>query len=247
MATAQVADLLRQADVPTTPWPSTRKAVELATQQPPVSRVSRRISSIPSNGPTKPKPRWAKIADGPNKNAKNLARLAEVLAGFGYLKEAAHSTDRSRFKLDADDFGLRLKLAEYDHRLERYDDAEIQLTAAAKLAEKDEEKAGVLEARVKNDQGAGRLAARIETLRKALEGDKDATAERWEVLARYLEADTKLPEAVRATDQAIALDPRSIRAWTLAARVRESAGNLETPPTPCGGWPRSTVATGPSI
>ena len=46
------------------------------------------------------------------------------------------------------------------------------------------------------------------------------------VFARYLEADRQLPEAVRAADRAIELDPRSIRAWTLAARVRESAGSL---------------------
>ena len=46
------------------------------------------------------------------------------------------------------------------------------------------------------------------------------------MLARYLEADAKLPEAVRAADKAIEIDPRSIPAWTLAARVRESAGSL---------------------
>ena len=46
------------------------------------------------------------------------------------------------------------------------------------------------------------------------------------MLARYLEADGKLPEAVRAADKAIEIDPRSIPAWTLAARVRESAGSL---------------------
>ena len=31
---------------------------------------------------------WAKIAEGSNRNARNLGRLAEVLAGFGYVKEA---------------------------------------------------------------------------------------------------------------------------------------------------------------
>ena len=46
------------------------------------------------------------------------------------------------------------------------------------------------------------------------------------MLARYFEADGKLPEAVRAADKAIEIDPRSIPAWTLAARVRESAGSL---------------------
>ena len=117
-------------------------------------------------------------------------------------------------------------LAGYANRLERYDEAETQLEAAAKLSEHDEERTAVVEARVKNDQAAGRLEMRIEGLRKELEGDQNATAERWRILARYLEADAKLPEAVRAVDRAIAIDPRSIPAWTLAARIRESAGSL---------------------
>src|SRR5262249_46826924 len=53
-----------------------------------------------------------------------------------------------------------------------------------------------------------------------------APASAWCDLARYLEADTKLPEAVRAVEKAVEIDPRSITAWTLAARVRESAGSL---------------------
>ncbi len=65
----------------------------------------------------------------------------------------------------------------------------------------------------------------------------------WRVLARYLEADAKLPEAVRAADRAIAIDPRSIPAWTLAARVRESAGSLgDAADGACAAWPRSTGA-----
>jgi lipopolysaccharide biosynthesis regulator YciM len=83
-----------------------------------------------------------------------------------------------------------------------------------------------VEARVKNDLAANRVPQRIEALRKELEGAKPATAEQWDVLARYLEADGKLPEAVGAVDKAIQAEPRSIAAWTLAARVRESAGNL---------------------
>ena len=45
-------------------------------------------------------------------------------------------------------------------------------------------------------------------------------------LARYLEADGKLPEAVRAADRAVQVEPRSVPAWAMAARLRESAGNL---------------------
>ncbi len=169
---------------------------------------------------------WAKIAEGPNKNAKNLTRLAEVLAGFGYVKDAIAPLTEA-VALDKDDFGLRLKLADYAHRLERYDDAEVQLTAASKLAEKDEEKDGVLEARVKNDQAAGRLAARIEAIaqRAGRRQSRDGRA----MGASWLVTWRPIPSSPRRFARPIGrsrLDPRSIPAWTLAARVRESAGNL---------------------
>ena len=85
----------------------------------------------------------------------------------------------------------------------------------------------MLESRIKNDQAAGQLTERGEALRKELEaaGGK-APAASWSRLARYLEADGKLPEAGRAIDRAIEADPRSVPAWALAARIRESAGNL---------------------
>ena len=70
------------------------------------------------------------------------------------------------------------------------------------------------------------MARRVESLQKEIDNDKSPTAEKWDTLARYLEADGKLPEAVRAAEKAIEVEPRSIPAWTLAARVRESAGNL---------------------
>src|SRR6202044_3984344 len=92
---------------------------------------------------------WGQIAAGPNRTARNLGRLGEVLAGFGYLKEAVDPLSES-VRLDKEDFDLRLKLAELFHRLERFDDAEVHLAAAAKLAEKDEQKTSVLESRVKN-------------------------------------------------------------------------------------------------
>ena len=53
-----------------------------------------------------------------------------------------------------------------------------------------------------------------------------STAAAWCVLARYLEADTKLPEAVRAAERAVLVDPRSIPAWTLppGARIGRQPG-----------------------
>jgi predicted Zn-dependent protease len=224
VTTAQVADLLRQAELTEPALELYRKAAALAPTNPQYHEyIGEYLHNL--KRPDEAKAEWAKIAEGANRNAKTLARLSEVLAGFGYVKEALPPLDEA-IALEADSFDLRLKLASLDHRLEKFDDAETQLAAAAKLAEKDEEKAAVLDARVKNDQAANRLAGRIETLRKELEGNPKPTAGAWCVLARYLEADAKLPEAVRAADKALEIDPRSISAWTQAARLRESAGSL---------------------
>ena len=224
VATAQVADLLRQAEMVDDSLALYRKAIELAPNN---AQYREYLGEYFHNlkRPDEAKAAWAKIADGANKNAKNLTRLAEVLAGFGYVKDAVTPLTEA-VDQEKDDFSLRLALAGYLTRLERNDEAEAQLAVAGKLAERDEEKIAVLEARVKNDQAASRLAARIEGMTKQLEKAPDAAAEEWIALARYFEADMKLPEAVRAADKATELDPRSVRAWTLAARVRESAGSL---------------------
>ena len=171
VTTAQVADLLRQAEMTDDALALYKKAAELAPANP---QYHEYIGEFLHNlkRPDQARAAWAKIADGTNKNPKNLARLAEVLAGFGYLKEAVPALSEA-VKLEADNFDYHLKLADYLHRLERYDDAETELAAARRLAEKDEEKDAVLEARVKNDQAAGRLAQRIDSLQKELDNDTE--------------------------------------------------------------------------
>ena len=224
VTTAQVADLLRQADLVDDALALYKKAAVLAPTNPQYHEyIGEYLHNL--KRPDEARAAWAQIADGPNRNPKNLARLAEVLAGFGYLKEAMPPLTEA-VKLEADNFDYRLKLADFLHRLERYDQAETELAAARRLAQKEEEKDAVLEARVKNDQAADRLPKRIEALTQELAGTPPGTAEQWSVLARYFEADAKLPEAVRAAERAIQIDPRSIPAWTLAARIRESAGSL---------------------
>ncbi len=224
VTTAQVADLLRQAELTDQALELYRKAATLAPTNPQYHEyIGEYLHNL--KRPDEAKAAWAKIAEPPNRNAKTLARLSEVLSGFGYIQEALPPLTEA-VRLEPDSFDPRLKLAALDHRLEQFDDAEAELTSAQKLAERDEEKDAVLEARVKNDQAAGRLTQRAETLRKELEGDGKSTAAAWCNLARYLEADTKLPEAVRAAEKAALTDPRSIPAWTLLARVRESAGSL---------------------
>ncbi len=221
---AQVADLLRQAELTDDALALYRKAAALAPANPQYREyIGEYLHNLKRADEAKAE--WAKIADGANRSSKTLARLSEVLAGFGYLKDALPPLTEA-VGLEPDSFDLRLKLASLNHRLEKYDDAETQLAAAAKLAEKDEEKDAVLDARVKNDQAANRVAQRVETMQRELAAAPQPSAPAWSVLARYLEADGKLPEAVRAADKAIEIDPRSVPAWTLAARLRESAGSL---------------------
>ena len=224
VTTAQVADLLRQAELTEPALELYHKAAALAPTNPQYHEyIGEYLHNL--KRPDEAKAEWAKIADGANRNAKTLARLSEVLAGFGYLKQALPPLSEA-IALEADSFDLRLKLASLNHRLEKYDDAETQLAAAAKLAEKDEEKDAVVDARVKNDQAANRVPERIADLQKELNGAPQSAAGAWCVLARYLEADARLPEAVRAADKALEIDPRSVSAWTQAARLRESAGSL---------------------
>ena len=177
---------------------------------------------------------WAKIAEGPNRNAKNLGRLAEVLAGFGYVKEAIAPLDRGRRARQG-----RLRPADEAGRAPAPAGAVRRRRGPARRGGEAGEQATrrrrpCSNARVKNDQAAGRLAARIEAMRQELEGDRPATTADGAgcELARYLEADGKLPEAVRAADRA---DRRSSRDRSRPGRWRPGSASRRatwaTPPT----------------
>jgi len=61
---------------------------------------------------------WRPIAEGANRNAKNLGRLAEVFSGFGYRKEGI-ATIAEALKLDPEDFNLLLTYAAMLHQDDR--------------------------------------------------------------------------------------------------------------------------------
>ncbi|MHB1556493.1 MAG: DUF1583 domain-containing protein [Isosphaeraceae bacterium] len=223
---AQVADLFRQIDLVDDALALYRKAIEKAPGNPQYREyIGEYLHQL--KRPAEAMAEWSKMAEGPNRTARNLSRLAEVLSGFGYTKEGIPPMEEA-VKLEKDDFDLRMKLAELLHRLERFDEADVHLVAAAGLAAKDEEKSAALDACVKNDQAAGRVAARIAEMQRDIQASKDreVSVDGWMRLARYLEADGRFPDAVRAADRAVRAEPRSVPAWALSARLREVAGNL---------------------
>ena len=170
---------------------------------------------------------WSRMAEPPNRNAKTLGRLAEVLSGFGYkLESLAAATEAAG--LDRDDFDLQLRLADLLRAAEKLDDEAKQLELAAKAATSEEQTEGVLDRQIKNAQLAGRLGARIEAIRQEVEAKPDATSEQWRVLARYVEADQKPAEALTLARKAVATDPKSksIPALAMVARLEEATGNL---------------------
>jgi tetratricopeptide (TPR) repeat protein len=224
LALVQVADLLRQAGMTDEALAHYRKAVELAPDAPQYREYlgefyhgQKRADEALAT--------WREMAAGPRRSAKNLARLSEVLAGFGYLEPAlAALADAS--SLEKDDASLRLRTAELLHQAGRYPDALRELAAAERLASGDDEAEEVLRLEVKTLEATNELTACADTLQKELDAGRDATAPRWYRLARYREAERRPADATAAVTKALALDAASVRAWTAAARIHEEGGNL---------------------
>ena len=170
---------------------------------------------------------WRPIAEGPNRTSKNLARLAEVLAGFGYRKEAVVAL-ADAISLEKDDFTLRMTYAELLHQENRNDEALAEIAAAARLTSNPEEVEQVLLAQLKVFQATDTLGDRINELQKELDAGKDVTAERWLRLARYYEANRQADRASETVARALDKDARSIPTLIAAARIYEMSGNLLT-------------------
>lgn len=227
----QVADLFRQAEMTDEAIALYRKAVELA---PDAAQYREYLGEYYHDlkRPDDALAAWRPIAAGANRDAKNLLRLAEVLAGFGYRGEAIAAVADAT-TLDPGAFEIRLKHADLLHDDQQFDAADAALDAAARVADDDEHREVVQERRIKNDAAAGKLEARIAGLREEIEdageegeGVRARVAALWRRLALYLEAEQKLPEATAAIERAVAIDDRSVPAWTVAARLYEATGRL---------------------
>ncbi|HTK74898.1 MAG TPA: tetratricopeptide repeat protein, partial [Gemmataceae bacterium] len=193
VAAAQVADLVRGAGLPDDAIALYRKAVELAPNAPQyreylgeyLHNLKRKDEALAA---------WRPIAEGANRNAKNLARLAEVFAGFGYRAEAI-STIADALGLEKDDFNLTLRYADLLHQDQQYDAALKQLDAAGKITNSPEDVEQVMVAQIKTYQAMDKLVDQIADLQKDVDANPNPPADRWLRLARYYEANRQSDRA----------------------------------------------------
>ncbi len=224
VVTSQVADLVRSAGMTEQAIELYKKAIELA---PNASQYREYLGEYYHSlkRPDEALATWRPIAAGANRNAKNLARLAEVFAGFGYRKEAIAAL-ADAVALDKTDFNLFVAYADQLHQNEQHDEALKQLDSASKLISNAEDAETILLAQLKIYQATNSLAAHIDELQKELDDKKNPTADRWHRLARYYDANRQTAEATTAIRKAAELDPKSILILTSSARIHEASGNL---------------------
>src|SRR5205823_380807 len=91
---------------------------------------------------------WRKMAEGEARTATSVARLAEVLAQFGYLQQALPEI-AAACELDPKDLGLQLKAADLALRGEQHNTALAALSRAESLAQNSDERELVLAQQIK--------------------------------------------------------------------------------------------------
>ncbi len=223
LVTTQVADLFRHAGFSAQALELYEQAVELAPGSPQYREYLGEYYHILKRT-DEALATWRQIAAGKLRTAENLARLAEVLAQFGYLAEAQPEI-AAACELAPKDFALQLKAADLQIRGEKYEAALVSLTKAAQLAQNDEEREAVLAQQITAytfQDALADLAARLDAQLAADGSDPQA----WYLLARYREALRQWPEASRAIGEALKLRASDIPSLAAAARITEQAGDL---------------------
>jgi tetratricopeptide (TPR) repeat protein len=221
--TTQVADLFRQANMQDAALALYRKAVEQAPDDPQYREYLGEFYHI-LDRPDEALATWSAIAEGPRHTAVNVARLAEVYNSFGYL-DAAVQQIADACQLDPADFALQLKAAEYHSRAGEFEKALAYIDAAANLADSQSARDAVITQRIDVFRSSRRLDDQIDALWSSLHGDAGASADRWHLLARYCEADSRWADATQAVDQALQKDPNSLASLATAARIAELSGD----------------------
>jgi tetratricopeptide (TPR) repeat protein len=221
---SQVADLLRTAGITDEAIALYKKAIELAPNAAQYREyLGEYYHSLKRSEDALAT--WRPIAEGPNRNAKNLARLGEVFAGFGYRKEAIKVFAEAT-QLEKDDYNLIMQFADVLAQEGEHDEAVKQLDLAAKFTSNAEEVEQVLAARIKVYQATEKLPEQIDALSKELAANPAATGYQWLVLARYFEANRQLDKAVETITKAAEKDAKSLAVLVAAARIHEAGGNM---------------------
>ena len=224
---SQVGELFRQSEMTDEALELYKKAVSLAPDQSQYREyLGEYFHSL--NRKDEALSTWRAIADGTLKTAPNLARLAEVLANFGYLTEAVE-TNAEACQLDPKDFLLQIKRVDLLAQAEKHDKALEQLAVVRKLAANEEEREACLVRELRELQSISKLNDHIADIKKKLDDPQSASskdADQWFQLARAHEAARQLNDASRAIAKAVTLTPQSIPILTASARIHEAQNNL---------------------
>ncbi len=221
---AQVADLFRQANLNDEATALYQKAVELAPGDPQYREYLGEFYHIQKRTDDALKT-WSSIADGPQRTAENVARLAEVYNSFGYLDQALKEIGDACI-LAPKEFILQMRAAEYHMRASKYEEALAFVVAAEKLAASDDDRDSLIRQRIEILQSSQQLDEEIKKLLASIEANASATPADWALLARYYEANRQWPEATESIEKGLTIDPKSIPTLTAAARISESSGDF---------------------
>lgn len=229
---SQVAELFRHADMIEDALALYRKSIELAPESAQYKEyLGEYFHSLQRKDEAMAT--WRQMAEGKAKTAANLARLAEVLAGFGYLSEAVDANAEA-CKLDPKEINLQIKQADLLSQAEKHEEALKQLAVVQKLAANDEEREAWLQRELKELQTLEQLKDRIAAARMELDTlpaptsdrEKASRSEKWFWLARAYEAERQLKEAAEAVSKAADLAPQSVPILMSTARILEAQQNL---------------------
>lgn len=218
---SRLADLFRSASMVDESIAYYKRAIELEPEDLQYREYLGEYFHI-LNRPDEARQIWQAMVEGDQRTTQNLARLSEVYKSFGYTEEALESLEAA-CEMDPE-FSDRIRLSTMFRDARRFDDSLVQLAKVEKLAASPEEQQIILQERIKTLLDAGQLAAKTTALERQV--SDTSTAEEWRVVATYQEALNRLPEACRSAAKAVRLEPQSIPALALSARVLEKSGAL---------------------
>lgn len=224
LAAIQVADLLRHAEMMEAAEALYRKGVELAPTEPQYREYLGEFYHLQKRKP-EALATWNEIVAGDRRSAPSLARLAEVLASFGYLAEAIPQAEAA-CALDPRDLPLRLKTAQLQAKGGKLEAALTTLSAAESLAQDEEERELIVEGQLRLYEQEESLERRATALATELTAGQGTPRGHY-LLARIREAERKWTEALAAIEAARKAEPKSLPVLIASARIAEQGGRLQ--------------------